>query len=218
LLRLNEDGTIDDTFGDEGMVVWDEGARGAGPEDLVVAPDGDIYVAGVLEALEDGMRDCGVWRFDGDGALDDTFGDGGLLTIDTGRDAYCLSIDYLPEGKLALTGEIHPTPPARAAGSRAPGRGATSAQPAQAGETRDALVARANADGTLDETFADGGWLAYDIGEADNGGYIVLAQPNGKLLVFGDMLNTETETQVFAISRFLGDGPAAQVFAPVVDQ
>ena len=30
----------------------------------------------------------------------------------------------------------------------------------QVGETGDALVARANADGTLDETFGDGGWLA----------------------------------------------------------
>ena len=36
------------------------------------------------------------------------------------------------------------------------------------------------------------------------------------MLAFGDMLNAETETPILAVSRFLGDGPAAQVFVPVV--
>lgn len=215
LLRLNADGTIDETFSGDGIVTWDEDGRGVGPEDLAVAPSGDIYVTGVLEALEAGQRDCGVWRFDEDGAMDMTFGEEGLLAINTG-DNYCLSIDLLPDGKLALAGDIHPPAEEKAASSRSPGRGGANFQPAQAGETIDALVARATAGGELDEAFGDDGWLAYDIGEADNGGLIVLAQPDGKMLVLGQVLNTETEIPIFAISRFLGDGPAARVFAPVV--
>jgi len=229
LLRLNDDGSIDDTFGDEGVVVWEDGL-GAGPEDLVVTPDGDIYVTGVAVVDEDGLRDCGVWRFDAEGVMDDSFGGGdGWLTLDSGLDLYCLTIDVLPDGKLALGGEIHPAPEPEAARGRTPSHGRTpthgrtpshgrTTAPAarQTIETRDALVARIEADGTLDETFAAGGWLAYDIGAANNGGYIVLAQPDGKILVFGDMVNPETEVQAFAVSRFLGDGPAAQLFAPVV--
>ena len=42
------------------------------------------------------------------------------------------------------------------------------------------------------------------------------SQPNGRILVFGDMVDSETTTRVMAFSRFLGDGPAAQMFMPVV--
>jgi len=205
LLRLNEDGTIDDVFGDSGMVVWDEDGRGAGMEDLVVAPDGDIFTAGVLNPLEGGTIDCSVWRFDGEGNMDMAFGDDGLLTIDTGLDEACLSIATLPDDRLALGGNIFPLEESRATNSRMHSRGGSTSRTAMAGETLDALVARANPDGTLDQTFGDGGWLTYDIDEANNGGFITLAQPDGKILVLGDLFDVATETQLLAVSRFLGE-------------
>lgn len=216
LLRLNEDGTLDDTFGDSGIVLWGDTGRAAGPEDLAVGPDEEIYVAGVLGPTEDDSQDCGVWRFDADGEMDMAFGDGGVLTIDTGFVEACLSIDGLPDGRLALAGIINPLEEERATAGRAPVRGTMSNRSAQAGETIDTLVARANPDGTLDETFGDGGWLVHDFNQADDGGFVTVAQPDGKILVFGDMVDAETETIVMGVSRFLGDGPAAQVFAPII--
>lgn len=216
LVRLNGDGSIDDTFGVDGMATWGEDGSGTGPEGLVVSADGTkIYVAGVAPGAPEGAGDCVVSRFDGDGNMDMTFGEDGRLMIDTGLDEACLGIDELPDGRLALSGLILPLAETRAASGRPQHRGAGN-RSAQAGETVDSLVARANADGTLDETFGDGGWLAHDINEADNGGFLVFAQPNGRILVLGDMVDSETTTRAMAISRFLGDGPAAQVFMPAV--
>lgn len=215
LVRLNGDGSIDDTFGTDGIAMWGEVDSGTGPEGLVVSADGTIHVAGETPGAPEGARDCVVSRFDGDGNMDMTFGVDGRLIIDTGLDESCLDIDELPDGRLALSGMIFPLAETRTASGRALRRG-MSDRSAQAGETIDSLVARANADGTLDETFGDGGWLAHDINEADNGGYLVFAQPNGRILVLGEMVDSEPATRVMAFSRFLGDGPAAQVFVPVV--
>ena len=216
LVRLNGDGSIDDTFGVDGKATWGEDGSGTGPEGLVVSADGTkIYVAGVAPGAPEGAGDCVVSRFDGDGNMDMTFGAGGRLIIDTGLDEACISIDELPDGRLALSGVILPLAETRVASGRPQSRGASS-RSAQAGETVDSLVARANADGTLDGTFGDGGWLAHDINEADNAGFLVFAQPNGRVLVLGDMVDSETTTGAMAISRFLGDGPAAQVFMPVI--
>lgn len=206
LVRLNGDGSIDDTFGVDGKATWGEDGSGTGPEGLVVSADGTkIYVAGVAPGAPEGAGDCVVSRFDGDGNMDMTFGAGGRLMIDTGLDEVCISIDELPDGRLALSGVILPLAETRVASGRPQSRGASS-RPAQAGETVDSLVARANADGTLDGTFGDGGRLAHDINEADNAGFLVFAQPNGRILVMGDMVDSETTTGAMAISRFLGDG------------
>ncbi len=204
VLRLNEDGTLDDTFGNSGMVVWGQSGRAAGTEDLAVGPNGEIFVSGVLAPTDDATEDCGVWRFDADGAMDTAFGDNGSLVIDTGFDDACLSIDELPDGRLAITGMITPLEETRTKSGR-PHRHGIISRSAQAGETVDTLVARANANGTLDGTFGDGGWLAHDIYEANNGGFINLAQPDGKMLVFGDMINVETGFGAFEVSRFLGE-------------
>lgn len=205
LMRLNLDGSIDDTFGDSGLVTWDGNGRGTMAEGLVVSPMGDIFVTGGLADSEGYLTDCGVWRFDAAGNMDTNFGDDGQLIIDTDRDDYCTSIDLLADGRLALSGIILPAATKRATSGRPQSRGASN-RSAQAGETVDSLVARANADGTLDETFGDGGWLAHDINEANNAGFLVFAQPNGRILVMGDMVDSETTTGAMAISRFLGEG------------
>lgn len=204
LVRLNDDGSLDDTFGTDGKVMWGAGGGETGTEGLVVSSTGDIFVSGFTAEEPESTNDCVVWRFGAGGAMDMSFGEGGQLLIDTGYDDACLSIDELPDGRLALAGIITPLEEARA-GSGRPHRRGLSERSAQAGETLDALVARINPDGTLDKAFGDGGWLANDINEADNGGFITLAQPDGKILVLGDMVSAETELGALAVSRFLGE-------------
>lgn len=204
LLRLHPDGSIDGTFGDEGLVVWDGNGRGATSESLGVSSGGDIFVAGGLGGPSGEVIDCGVWRFNAVGNMDMNFGDGGQLVIDTGLDEICLSLALMADGRLALSGQVLPATAERAAGGRPYSRGATG-RSAQAGETLDSLVARAYPGGTLDVAFGDGGVVVHDIEESDNYGIMALAQPDGRILVLGDVPNAGAATPGFAVSRFQGD-------------
>jgi uncharacterized delta-60 repeat protein len=77
--RYNEDGSLDQTFGTGGKVAttffeitdWNEGARA-----VALQPDGRIVAAGSAKT------DFAVARFNTDGSLDTTFGDGGKVTTD----------------------------------------------------------------------------------------------------------------------------------------
>ena len=66
-----------------------------------------------------------------------------------------------------------------------------------------------------DETFGGDGLVTVLLPEGGGTGYGLAPQPDGKLLVIGAPL-LRGESTDFGVLRFLGDGPAAQVFAPVV--
>lgn len=93
VIRYNNDGTIDTTFGTGGIVA------GLSFEKVEVQQDGKIVLAG----------DTSVTRLNADGSLDMTFGDGGTQTIDFSVVALALA----PNGKIAVVGhysEIRDTP------------------------------------------------------------------------------------------------------------
>ncbi len=211
LLRLNDDGSIDDTFGTDGLVTWGDTDDPVGTEGLDVSSKGEIFVSGLMDGAVENELDCGVWHFDAGGAMDMAFGDGGVLRIDDGGDEICFTINLLPDGKLALTGNIYPPEAARRSSDLIRRRGGMAARSAngrdsvQVGTTPDAIVARINPGGTLDETFGDGGWLVHDVEEQDNDGTSALVQPDGKIIVIGNVTNLETELVDMALSRFLGE-------------
>jgi uncharacterized delta-60 repeat protein len=97
LRRLNADGTLDTTFGTGGTMV------GTFPVDFValtvrqmaVAPDGRIYMVGTS---------LGIARFNADGALDATFGDGDGV-VETHREAP-VELAIQPDGKLLFLDAI----------------------------------------------------------------------------------------------------------------
>jgi hypothetical protein len=78
------------------------------------------------------------------------------------------------------------------------------------------MIARYNADGTPDTTFGDNGIVRFTY---ENGAGIfrnIAPQQDGKLLVVGDA-DVDEQVDIGAL-RFLGDGPAAQVYAPMVSR
>ncbi len=78
--RINPDGSADTTFGGKGYVVTDFGGSppSNGANALAIQPDGKILAAGTLRS------DFALVRYNPDGSLDPTFGDGGLATAGPG--------------------------------------------------------------------------------------------------------------------------------------
>lgn len=212
LAVFNEDGSLDTTFGEDGVVTWTHGDEGAGAEGLALGPDGTIYVTGIATTPA-GPWDCAVWAFDADGVLDTGFGDEGVLVVDSGFDDWCTSIDKLPDGRLAVAGPVYPVGEEM---TRSTGR--MNARSAAPGETTDTITLRLNPNGSLDETFGDGGILVLDLDGTENEAYLVRAQRDGKLLLTGQIVDPDTGFMEMTTVRLLGDGPAAQTYLPAVQR
>ncbi len=84
--RLNANGTVDQTFGINGVVTIDVSGQADVPEAVVVQPDGKIVIAGI--GYNGPQFDFVMARLNADGTLDSTFGNGGKVLIDMGPGSY----------------------------------------------------------------------------------------------------------------------------------
>jgi len=147
LLRLEADGTPDAGFGTLGIVRTPIGTGEDVANAMVLAPDGSITLAGSAVAA-DGRRDFALARFTSTGALDASFGAGGIVTTPIGPgDDIAYALTRMPWGRLVAAGSA---------------RISTSA-----GGTDLALVAY-NADGTLDRYFGALGIRTVDVSATSN--------------------------------------------------
>lgn len=187
------DGEIDASFGVDG-VAWagisDGDGRPSGCRPIV-QPDGKIVICGSRMANGATGADFVVARFNGNGTLDDSFGLGGLMTIDFDNGAggdQASGIAFQSDGRIVVAGTTH-------------GVGSQSANFA---------VARLNTDGTLDTTFGDGtgkATMGFDLDAAGAGNdtvYTIAIQPDDKILLAGSA-ETANGTDV-AVARLLADG------------
>ena len=86
IVRFDPDRTLDTTFGDNGKVTTDffptspYDTQAAYANSVAIQEDGKIVVAGSVEIEEEcGTKDFALARYNPDGTLDSTFGDGGLV-------------------------------------------------------------------------------------------------------------------------------------------
>jgi uncharacterized delta-60 repeat protein len=185
LARYNADGSPDTTFGTScsGFTSVDAGTGWDSFSRLAIAPNGKI-VGLTIANFESGgdQGDFGVARFNADGTLDATFGGGdGFVTTDFSDEPSIdlpYSVTFAPDGKLIV-------------GGRTMDYGGTNLTPRDGGFA----IARYDDDGSLDETFGDGGrvitrfamppgaggWVTWGSGEADE----LIATADGKLLAIG---------------------------------
>jgi uncharacterized delta-60 repeat protein len=183
--RFNPDGSLDGSFGAGGKVLTDLGSKTGLANGLVIQPDGKLVVVGSARGANEASEFVLV-RYQGDGSLDPTFGgDGEVFTA--------FAPGYWNLGKalaLARGGRIVAAGWALPGGAGGPGR---------------IDVARYNADGMLDTSFADGGKLVSAPG-TDNGAFGVLALPDGKVVVGGFVDSS------FAVARYTVDGKPDPAF------
>lgn len=80
IARFNEDGTIDTSFGEDGLVKFDLSAQFDDFNDVAVQADGKIVVAG--SSYKYGTDDFLLVRFNEDGSTDNSFGVNGFVYSD----------------------------------------------------------------------------------------------------------------------------------------
>jgi uncharacterized delta-60 repeat protein len=169
MARFKADGTPDEDFGDSGMVTTPiPGADALGVKEalaVAIQRDGKIVVAGDAATPRPGSRAAIVLvRYDSDGSIDNTFGDGGFAfgpTFLFGR-AFAVKIDG--EDRIVVAGD---TP--------------------KAGNTDfgDFIVARFNANGSIDSTFGEAGIAVTDVGGVTNEAHGLVVLADNSLLVSG---------------------------------
>ncbi len=165
LVRFRHDGQMDDAFGTNGVVMTDLGpatiARAAA---VAVQGDGRIVVVGLTATNPDEISNNLLVRYDRDGALDGTFGVGGVVISDFGGAAgqILLAVAFANDGKIVVAGS-----------SKQHTSGFTGS------------LARFNHDGTLDSTFGSGGVVIHPIAGLSPFGAVAV-QHDGRILVAGN--------------------------------
>jgi uncharacterized delta-60 repeat protein len=90
LARFNANGTLDTTFGDDGGVAAAVPLDNGEADTVLPEPGGKILVGGT----EDARSGHGVlMRFDANGTLDTTFGDGGIVALSNVPEITALALD-----------------------------------------------------------------------------------------------------------------------------
>ena len=96
--RLAPSGFLDTSFSGDGRVSVDFAGFPEGPASVVVQSDGKVVLAGDADFAEGSNSDFGVVRFNYDGTLDSTFGNGGKVSFDM------IGQDYLRSASIYYDG------------------------------------------------------------------------------------------------------------------
>jgi uncharacterized delta-60 repeat protein len=176
LARYDKDGRLDPSFGSDGIVTTKIGIA-AGAEALVLQPDGKLVAAGssLLAASSSGSR-FALARYDKNGRLDPSFGNGGTVTTTIGKASGADALVLQRDGKLVAAGQT------------------------AGGGTKFAFsLVRYDRNGRLDPSFGSGGIVTTTIGKSAAAWALVL-QPDGKLVAAGDA------DSKFALARYDRNG------------
>lgn len=155
-------GALDPTFGTNGKVTTSIGDQAFAAAAALQA-DGKIIVAGNVTRLSTG-RDMALVRYNPDGSLDTSFGNGGkVVTAISARDEHIFAVAVQSNGEIVVVGNVQ----------------------AYNGLTpTDFLVVRFTADGGLDTSFGNNGVYTLNQGSTDVFNAVAV-QPDGKIVAAG---------------------------------
>jgi len=103
LLRLNSDGSLDTTFGSDGIVTTNMSGYDTAA-DLALQSDGKIVLAGSVYDPNAFTSDYAVARYNSDGSLDTTFDGDGRVTTLLGGFSRASSVAIQTDGKIVVGG------------------------------------------------------------------------------------------------------------------
>ena len=104
IIRYNAIGSRDSTFGSSGIANIDLGGSNDTANAMLPTSDGKLLLTGVV-GNADASRDFAVFRVTANGALDSTFGTGGLSRTDFAGDIdQAFGMAMGPDGKLVVAG------------------------------------------------------------------------------------------------------------------
>lgn len=161
LVRYREDGTLDETFGSDGLVTTPFGAADSiASASAVIAQDDGKLVAAGASGGQYGEALVALARYLPDGSLDARFGQGGRVTAKFDYLNEQVSLAMQPDGKLVV------------------------AATASYGPNNRITLIRYLADGSRDPGFGDGGLVTTGVGDQSSVASLVI-QPDGKLVAGG---------------------------------
>lgn len=212
VLRVNADGTLDQSFGtandgtENGIVNISLGDGNDVARDVALQADGKIVVVGD-SVTADGSSNIIVARLNADGSVDEGFGqseDGtpnGFVATSLGNgDDKANSLVLQADGKIVV------------AGNRVAEDGSSNI-----------IVARYDAAGVPDATFGasgdDGtpeGFVNISLGEGDDIARDIALQADGKVVVAGDSVTADGSSN-FVLARFNADGTPDEGFGVAED-
>ncbi len=162
LVRLNSDGSLDNSFASTGIVTTDYNHLYNTAHSVTVQSDGKYIAAGYT--FKPGFPDSDIMlvRYNTDGSVDRTFGNDGILLIDhDSADDFAWVIKTDNYDKILVGGIV------------------------TLNGTKNLFVTRLNSDGSADISFGDRGILVYKIFGYDEEVRDLLIQPDGKILLAG---------------------------------
>ncbi len=134
-----------------------------------------------------------VVRYNPNGSLDTSFGDGGIVTTIFPAGSYAFDVALQSDGKIIAAGTFF-----------------VDFNPGDISDT-DFALARYNPDGTPDATFGNGGTVTTDFVGFEDDAFSVLIQPDGKIVAVGSA-NDPATFYDFAAARYLSNGTIDTTF------
>lgn len=183
IVRYNANGSLDNTFSDDGKQATDFGSTDEGVS-VVVQPNGKIIVGGSSNTT------FAIARYNTDGSLDATFSDDGKLIIAMGFSDLAKSVALQADGKVVLVGHTYID---------------TNYDSAYF------AIARINTNGTLDNSFSGDGKVFTDFETSPSFANAVSIQNDGKIVVAGrSYINGQDN---FSLARYNSDGSLDNTFS-----
>lgn len=180
-VRLMADGTLDPSFGVNGVVAVSLNAGQAVCGAMALQPDGKIVLAGHIE--NGGDTDVFLLRINTDGSLDASFGNGGRVQIPLMPRNEIDAMQIQPDGRILLGGS------------------------AGVPDNSDWLLLRLLPDGAPDLSFGQSGVVISSISGSFAPEYLngLSLQPGGKIVAAGAFFDEFFNLRV-ALARYLPDG------------
>lgn len=190
VVRYDVDGSLDESFGGDGVVVTPIGPGASRDEAFTVAlqPDGRIVVAG--DTSEGSTSHAALARYNADGTLDPAFGGDGIVTTQVGSLSQAFAVAVDGDGRTLVAGDTN------------------------SGGNVDFALVRYLADGTLDAAFGTTGVVTTPIGSGSDHARGMAVQNDGRIVVAGHSDSGVTQNN-FAAARYHGDAPP-DITAPAV--
>jgi len=188
VVRYNPNGSLDTSFGSGGIVTTFF-AEGSYAFAVALQSDGKIIAAGThfvdFNPGDMSDTDFALARYNPDGSLDTTFGNGGLVTTDFfGTEDDVFSVLIQPDGKIVGVGSAN--------------------DPA---DFYDFAAVRYLSNGALDTTFGAGGKVTTDFGRRGFDQALSGAlQADGKIVAAGFATSVDGIRENFAVARYTSGG------------
>ncbi len=183
LVRFNADGTLDNTFSEDGIVKHNYGNVDDQGQDLELTADGSIVVAGRTVTVTYNYSSL-LMKFTSAGEVDASFGTAGAVVEDLDDFDYAWDMALEADGRIIMAGTSGDGPP----------------------NGFDLAVWKYLPDGTPDNTFGDNGLAMHVIPDYYTMIYALDVQADGKILIGGQARTTVNQNYFFT-ARLQNDLP-----------